>query len=217
MYLTWARIERNLHRLLLSGEAAFEPAGTTLSLLSNLFGGSKNAGDILVPSPLHSYPLPLQYLFFLTLCTVETLAFHVTIRLLTATPASGPKDTISTEGQRQGRRKTRWLYRDANRVSTALLVSSCTKLFPVLMVIWEYDLPSSASALSWAVIINNIAALEILLDCGYVRAMGLVGLGALLKWLAGWVILSAAGLRAYGATGVDLGLLESFAGTSTLR
>ena len=81
-----------------------------------------------------------------------------------------------------------------NALSTALLVSSCTKLFPMLLIIWDYDLPSSATAVSWAVIVNNIAALEILMGCGYVRAAVLVGVGAAERGWVEWVVLRAAGL-----------------------
>jgi hypothetical protein len=66
-------------------------------------------------------------------------------------------------------------------------VSSFTKLFPLLLLVWNYDLPSSASAVSWAVIINNVAALEILLDCGYVRAALLAAVGAVCRAGVGWV------------------------------
>ncbi len=81
-----------------------------------------------------------------------------------------------------------------NPISTALLVSSCTKLFPILLIIWDYDLPSSATAVSWAVIVNNVAALEILMDCGYLRASVLVCVGAGLRTLVIWGMLRAAGL-----------------------
>ena len=68
-------------------------------------------------------------------------------------------------------------------------MSSFTKLFPLLLLVWNYDLPSSASAVSWAVIINNVAALEILLDCGYVRAALLAAVGAVCRAGVGWVSL----------------------------
>ena len=87
------------------------------------------------------------------------------------------------------------VYPDPNRTSTALLVSSCTKLFPILMVIWDYDLPSSASAVSWAVTVNNIAALEILLHCGYIKAAGVVGVGAAMRASVEWISLWAVGLE----------------------
>lgn len=50
-------------------------------------------------------------------------------------------------------------------------------------------MPSSASAVSWAVIINNVAALEILLDCGFVRAAILAAVGAVCRAAVGWVSL----------------------------
>ena len=84
-------------------------------------------------------------------------------------------------------------------ISTALLVSSFTKLFPLLLLVWNYDLPSSASAVSWAVIINNVAALEILLDCGYVRAALLAAVGAVCRAGVGWVSFPAVGFLLAGA------------------
>ncbi|KAF2763085.1 hypothetical protein EJ05DRAFT_481929 [Pseudovirgaria hyperparasitica] len=87
-------------------------------------------------------------------------------------------------------------------LSTALLVSSCTKLFPILLIIWEYDLPSAATAVSWAVIVNNVAALQILMDCGYVQAMILVAIGAVLRGLVAWCILGIAGLTGTDGMGV---------------
>jgi len=62
------------------------------------------------------------------------------------------------------------------------------------MVIWAYDLPSSASAVSWAVIVNNIAALEILLDCGVFRAAVVVGIGGMGRWFVGRIMLGVVGL-----------------------
>lgn len=66
---------------------------------------------------------------------------------------------------------------------------------------WEYDLPSSASAVSWAVIVNNVAALEILIGCGYLRAAALVCVGTACRVVIGWVVL-----RAVGLSGVGLGV-----------
>lgn len=102
-------------------------------------------------------------------------------------------------------------------ISTALLVSSCTKLFPILLVIWpttttttttgsgsseEASEPSAlapfayraTSYIGWVVLLNNIEALLILLDCGYVIATTLAVAGVLCRWIVeGW-ILSAVGL-----------------------
>lgn len=76
------------------------------------------------------------------------------------------------------------------------------------MVIWDYDLPSSASAVSWAVLINNVAALEILLDCGYARSAVLVGIGAMVRGVVGWWVLREAGIGGQGY-GAVRGVLET--------
>lgn len=68
------------------------------------------------------------------------------------------------------------------------------------MVIWDYDVPLSASVVGWAVLINNVAGLEMLLDCGYLRATVLVGIGAACRWVVGFRILRLIGLaRPIGA------------------
>lgn len=92
-------------------------------------------------------------------------------------------------------------YARPNSVSTALLVSSSTKLFPILMVIWEYDVPAAARSLGWAVVANNIEALKILLDCGYLPAAILASVGALSRWVVGKGILLAAGLDGMAGVG----------------
>ncbi|RDA90369.1 hypothetical protein CP533_5249 [Ophiocordyceps camponoti-saundersi (nom. inval.)] len=81
-----------------------------------------------------------------------------------------------------------------NSISTALLVSSSTKLFPILMVIWEYDVPAAARSLGWAVVANNVEALRILLDCKYPTACILAFAGAASRWAMGRVVLTVAGL-----------------------
>lgn len=150
----------------------------------NPFNGASDEN----PGLLARQTIILQYLFFVVLCTLETIAFHLPIRLLIShAPFS-------------------FRYPCPNRVSTALLVSSCTKLFPILMVVWDYDLPSSASAVSWAVIVNNVAALEILLDCGYIMAAALAGVGALARALLGWGLLRAVGVAPVSAA---VGIIET--------
>lgn len=75
-------------------------------------------------------------------------------------------------------------------------------------------MPSAASAVNWAVIVNNVAALEILMDCGYGRALTLVVLGAVARAAVGWCILSAVGLqgRNWGDVGVGM-ISEGFVDT----
>lgn len=92
-------------------------------------------------------------------------------------------------------------YSRPNSVSTALLVSSSTKLFPILMVIWEYDVPAAARSLGWAVVVNNVEALKILLDCGYGVAVLLATAGALSRWIVGRAVLWAAGLEGVDSVG----------------
>lgn len=115
------------------------------------------------------------------LCLTEWIAFHFTIRLLTYIFLH---------------------YHRPNSVSTALIVSSCTKLFPILMVIWDYDVPAAAKSVGWAVVVNNVEALNILLDCGYVMAGCLAATGALVRSATTWAILHAVGLgdAAWGGT-----------------
>ncbi|KAI1170469.1 Arv1-like family-domain-containing protein [Nemania sp. FL0916] len=145
---------------------------------------------------LAQQPIVFQYIFFLILCTFSTLAFHLSIRFLTSSPYS-PLSLLNFLPP----------YPRPNSVSTALLVSSSTKLFPILMVIWDYDVPAAARALGWAVVANNVEALAILLDCGYARAVVLAAAGAVARWAVGRAILWCVGLHhavdddsAYAAT-----------------
>lgn len=124
---------------------------------------------------LAEQPILVQYFFFLFLCAAETASFHLPIRMLLSLRLPGWMTKLVP------------YYPHPALISTALLLSSFTKLFPLLLLVWQYDLPSSASAVSWAVIINNVAALEILLGCGYVRAALLCGVGAVGRAAVGWV------------------------------
>ena len=190
VYLTWARIEK----------------------ASPINGTIHNNGSADVRSSsqslLSAQPLFLQYLFFLFLVTVTTIALHLPIRLLcTYTPSwlayrSGqtmpPSPGLTQPESHRLQLPIIPYYPHPAPLSTALLVSSCTKLFPILLIIWEYDLPSSASAVNWAVIVNNIAALEILMDCGYLRAAFLVGVGAFCRSLVSRLVLGCVGLGGEG-------------------
>ncbi|TGZ82871.1 Arv1-domain-containing protein [Ascodesmis nigricans] len=120
-----------------------------------------------------SHPIVIQYLFFLILCLTESVVFHFTIRLLA-------KYILG--------------FKRPNAVSTALLVSSCTKLFPILMVIWKYDVPAAARSVGWAVVVNNVEALRILLGSDYFHAGGLAAAGAIVRSLASRAILRSVGL-----------------------
>ncbi|KAL2671122.1 hypothetical protein Neosp_013696 [[Neocosmospora] mangrovei] len=139
--------------------------------------GESNLGKLAQQS------IVFQYLFFLVFCALSTAAFHVSIRFLTSSTFS-PLNLLGILPR----------YSRPNSVSTALLVSSYSKLFPILMVIWEYDVPAAARSLGWAVVANNVEALRILLDCGYTTACLLAIAGAASRWVVGRVVLYAAGL-----------------------
>lgn len=275
VYLTWARIEK----------ASPNPFAASASASASASSASDPSSPSATNPPdaalLSSQPLVLQYMFFLGLCTAQTLAFHLPIRFLCAHPprlwlpsilgrwgSSGEETLTVTVAAGSGNNvggggvlppatvaalassssssssltttttttttqappsanapsraasgtttpshhsypyyppaptpsaySTRFIpliphHPHPTPLSTALLVSSCTKLFPLLLIIWDYDLPSSASAVSWAVIVNNVAALEILMDCGYLRAALLVAVAAAVRALVGTVVLGSVG------------------------
>lgn len=66
-------------------------------------------------------------------------------------------------------------------LSTALLISSSSKLFPILMVIWSYDTPFAATVLGWAVSFNTVEVLMIILQCGYITAGIVTATAALVR------------------------------------
>ena len=124
------------------------------------------------------------------LCALSTLAFHLSIRFLTSSRYS----PLTLLGVLQPCSRP-------NSVSTALLVSSSTKLFPILMVIWDYDVPAAARSLGWAVVANNVEALKILLDCSYCVSALLATSGAVSRWAMGRLVLWAAGLEGLNEAG----------------
>lgn len=173
--MTWARIEKATP----SSDTSLPPFlpgfNSTANDSSSLWNVRDPYANAHASAFLASQPIILQYFFFLALCTIETASFHLLIRTLLSVQFPRPISSLIPH------------YPHPALISTALLVSSFTKLFPLLLLVWKYDLPSSASAVSWAVIINNIAALEILLDCGYVRAGILAAIGAIFRAGVGWV------------------------------
>ncbi|KAI1436331.1 Arv1-like family-domain-containing protein [Xylaria sp. CBS 124048] len=182
VYLTWARIEK---QVIPDPSISSSTTSTSLPGSSSLtIGAESNLGG------LAHQPIVFQYLFFLILCTASTLSFHIIIRFLTSSPYS-PLSLLSFLPT----------YPRPNSVSTALLVSSSTKLFPILLVVWDYDVPVAARSLGWAVVANNVEALEILLDCGYGVAVILTAAGAAARWLVGRAILWCVGL--HGLDSVD--------------
>ncbi|KAK8223679.1 Arv1-like family-domain-containing protein [Phyllosticta capitalensis] len=211
VYLTWARIEKASPS---SSSSPLDPSSNPSSLNTSSSSNSPQNQQNQQPPFLSTQPLVLQYMFFLGLCTAQTLAFHLPIRFLCMHPprltpsASLPPSGTTTPHTLPSPPHPKYIpliphHPFPTPISTALLVSSCTKLFPLLLIIWDYDLPSSASAVSWAVIVNNIAALEILMDCGYLRAGLLVGVAAAVRAVVGSAVLGSVGFAgAWGDGGV---------------
>lgn len=167
--------------------------------------------DLTSSSSVPSLPILLQYAFYLILCALTTLAQHLTIRALagttffksTAHPSSptlahsaiaGTKNA-GNAGAESTSSEMGYNFRP-NAISTALLVSSCMKLFPILMVVWKYDDVGGqvGRGVQWAVALQNLEALRILLGCSYLAAGSLVGVGTVARWLVGRVVLGAFGL-----------------------
>ena len=167
-------------------------------------------------SPIPHLHILVQYAFYLLLCTVTVLAQHLTIRWLAARfrlgvaqhqPESGNWDAGQATNTNASEDSTSSPRVTANGISTALFVSSCMKLFPILMVVWRYDGAenegegwnvgkSVGRGVEWAVAVQNLEALRILLGCGYLSAAGLVAAGAAARWVVAAVVLGAVGLGA---------------------
>ncbi|KAJ4504915.1 hypothetical protein HRR86_009492 [Exophiala dermatitidis] len=197
VYITWARIERT----------------------SAATGGGGSG------SQLAEMPILTQYLFFLTMNVLATVAQHAVIRMLarvllsyvqkkednidTKSPvsasasASASSSSTPDDRERAGNWSVTTNYASPSAISTALLVSSCTKLFPILLVIWPTEAKDGESFgfplrarnyVGWAVLLNNIEALLVLLNCGYLVATGLAVSGVLARWIVESCFLSILGL-----------------------
>ncbi|KAK9369463.1 Arv1-like family-domain-containing protein [Lipomyces kononenkoae] len=102
------------------------------------------------------FPVLGQYLFFLVYCLTETIVTHLVLRFFSRFVV----DQKSKEARPYA----------PDTVTIALLVSSATKMFPMLMIIWSYDIPAAAKAVGWAVNVSTIEALNIVLMCGRAKA-----------------------------------------------
>ncbi|RMZ86645.1 hypothetical protein DV736_g6133, partial [Chaetothyriales sp. CBS 134916] len=212
VYITWARIEK---------------AASISSSYSDTALGTKWL--------LSESPIIIQYLFFLTMNIFATIAQHGIILFLvqllvrrstaankTSSPIpSGASHSQPVPSPRPG-------VASPAAISTALLVSSCTKLFPILLVIWPTSTspegssskPSTltsftanaSSYVGWAVLLNNIEALLILLDCGYVIATTLALSGIAARWVIESWALGLVGL--HNPRWTELGVVPGILGSS---
>ncbi|KAK9478044.1 Arv1-like family-domain-containing protein [Lipomyces japonicus] len=154
VYLTWARVEKEVARV--DVDEATE------------------ANMLAIQRRILQFPVLAQYLFFLVYCLAETAVTHTMLRFLAGFFFRNP-DYKAT-----GDRPIVARY-NPNTVTIALIMSSATKLFPMLMVIWSYDIPAAAKAVGWAVNVSTVEALNIVLRCGYPTAIGLLVLTALTR------------------------------------
>lgn len=148
-------------------------------------------------SPIPHLPILLQYGFYLLLCAATTASQHLMIRWLAQMTGLGARNINETDENQHDNEANDVSGRSTgNGISTALFVSSCMKLFPILMVVWKYDDAggSVGRGVEWAVAVQNLEALRILLECGYVGAAGLVGAGWMFKWAVARLIMGFVGL-----------------------
>jgi len=186
-------------------------------------------------SPIPTLPILIQYIFYLFFCAITTMAQHLTIRWLAGVWKLGGDLRDGTRDQdgldvnpvpNAASSPAPPKKPTPNSISTALFVSSCMSLFPILMVVWKYDDSSETSittsqsplnsssvaftsgflssqgrgvdwvrrGVSWAVAVQNLEALKILLSCGYLSAGVLVAAGAVARWVVKSAVLGAAGL-----------------------
>ncbi|CAF9931738.1 sterol homeostasis protein [Imshaugia aleurites] len=106
-------------------------------------------------SPIPTLPVVLQYAFYFFLCVFTTLSQHLIIRWLALdwNLAATAKKEHSNEGSPNaisGGNAAASLPAPPkkptpNSISTALFVSSCMSLFPILMVVWKYGDTSEAT------------------------------------------------------------------------
>ncbi|KAL9624465.1 MAG: hypothetical protein Q9160_001428 [Pyrenula sp. 1 TL-2023] len=217
VYLTWARIETSYR------------------------------GDSNQRQSLSGAPILLQYLFFLTLNALATLAHHLTVRFLARILCPIPQSSHQSTPDPQNAQRRSWAttgssspekedssfptisfppnrnsqnasvaaqsplpgHASPSAISTALLVSSCSKLFPILLVIWPTDTSKKGASASvttsfanrarsyvgWAVLFNNLEALYILLNRGYLSAASIAVAGAVARWAVERAVLGTVGLH----------------------
>lgn len=184
-------------RKLISLQPSITRLGTLLLLFDVYLTWSRIErllSQLTVSSPIPQLPILLQYAFYLLFCATTTAAQHLSIRWLAGVTGLGVR--LKEEDDASGQDADGSARSTPNGISTALFVSSCMKLFPILMVVWKYDDAggSVGRGVEWAVAVQNLEALRILLECGYVGAAGLVGVGWMARWGVARLILGSVGL-----------------------
>ncbi|KAK9463064.1 Arv1 protein [Lipomyces oligophaga] len=187
VYLTWAQVEKaNVQR--------------------EEIGDNSDSSEI--EKKVLSFPVLAQYLYFLAYCLTETFVTHIVLRFFARYAVlsrskqrlqpNGNKNNVREENVADDTNVLQDSEYDPNTITIALLIASATKLFPMLMVIWSYDIPAAAKAVGWAVNVSTVEALDIVLMCGHLRAIELMTLAVLIRRLVArlliWIVVGGNGV-----------------------
>ncbi|KAL8824390.1 MAG: hypothetical protein Q9191_005088 [Dirinaria sp. TL-2023a] len=157
-------------------------------------------------SPVPHLPILFQYAFYLLLCALKTAAQHLTIRWLARQLELGilqhqhrrqPSNqdgaySVGSSGQSTPETTTSTSPRAvSNGITTALFYDDAKNDSEG----WNVG-RSVARGVEWAVALQNLEALRILLGCGYLSAVGLVAAGAAARWIVAAMTLGVVGLGA---------------------
>ncbi len=138
-----------------------------------------------------------QYLFFLVKCITESILTEWSIQNLASllcgwgSQRTGkvpviPPNMGKTEDKSIDYYDNHLFYTAQdypNSLSIAVLIASSSKLLPILMIIWSYDIPVASTLTSLAVYANMIEAIEIIIGCGYKKSTSIVVLSVLFRLL----------------------------------
>ncbi|KAI8893879.1 Arv1 protein [Globomyces pollinis-pini] len=112
------------------------------------------------------FPVYIQYLYVLTICVLEFLVYHGTIRLMAGVL----------------QRKMLSL-KQSNRLSMALTLSSFGKLLLIVMVVWDYGRLNPTSLINFFVFICNFNAVSVTLQMNFFAVCMIMTTATLLKLL----------------------------------
>ncbi|OBZ89490.1 Protein arv1 [Choanephora cucurbitarum] len=111
-------------------------------------------------------PLYYQYLYILTLCIIEFIAFHCCVNMMTRLYL-GKQENLKH-----------------NYVSMALIISSFGKMLLILMVIWDYRQLEYAWLVNIIVLASNTEALSVYLNAPYFHTLCIISVGILGRFCA---------------------------------
>lgn len=110
---------------------------------------------------LESSPPQIQYLAFLIYATLDTAVIHLVVRFLAYY----------------------WLNWTAlGTLSTGIMLSSASKLLPIGMLIWDYDMPIVKSLVWWVFGFVLVELVQVVLNSGYFKAVVIGGTALCIRW-----------------------------------